>query len=231
MSTIPFTNFTKGEIAPELQARIDTKQYQAGARRVSNFIIQKYGGLSFRPGFRYVGEASNAVDTVRYVPFQFNMEQSYVIAFENLAIEFLAQGGMVLEDDLKITGITKEVNAKITAAYHGYGAGTQLYLDGIVGMTELNKRKVWVTSVIDTHNFRIDIDTTTYGTFVSSSGMVRTGPPSPPAPYVPTPSAPTPPPPTTSTGGGSGLDTTPSLVRRPRSITYWNQQGLQYSEN
>ena len=49
MALVPLLNFTKGAISPELQARIDTAQYGAGAKQLNNFIIQKYGGASFRP--------------------------------------------------------------------------------------------------------------------------------------------------------------------------------------
>src|SRR3982750_1979286 len=126
MSTLPFTNFTKGEIAPELQARIDTDQYSSGVRKATNFIIQRYGGLSFRPGFRLVGDADNAPDNVRYIPFQFNLEQAYILALGNYSLRLLVAGGFLIEESLKITAITKEVQAKVTAAYHGYSVGERI---------------------------------------------------------------------------------------------------------
>src|SRR5690349_7020499 len=120
MTLIPFTNFTKGEIAPELWARIDTQQYGAAVRKARNFIIQRYGGLSFRPGFRLVGEADSTENDSKYIPFQFNIEQSYIMALHNNGMRLLTNAGMVVEEMLKITAITKEPNAKITAALHGY---------------------------------------------------------------------------------------------------------------
>lgn len=205
MAKLPFTNFTKGEIAPELHARLDTTQYGAGAKKVRNFLIQRYGGLSFRPGFRYVGEANETGQVVKYVPFQFNIEQAYILSFENAQMNLLAGGGFVLEDDLLITAITKASNGKITAAYHGYATGQRIYLSGIVGMTELNGRVVKVVNVIDANNFTINVNTTAYGTFVSASGTARTGAVAPPVYEPPPPTPPLlPPPPTTTTGGGSG---------------------------
>jgi hypothetical protein len=196
VTTLPFSNLSKGELAPELQARIDTAQYEAGAKRLRNFIIQRYGGASFRPGFRFVGEVEDVATTPRYLPFQYNIEQSYIMALEDQQMRFLTGGGFVLEEDLQITAISKAANAQLTVAFHDYVVGQRLYFSGIVGMTELNYQTGRVVSVVDANNFTIDIDTTSYSTFVSSVGTARVGAPTP----VP------PDPPLTSGGGGSGSD-------------------------
>lgn len=210
---IPATNWTKGELAPELQARIDTAQYGAGAKRMRNFIIQRYGGAAFRPGFRYVGEVTDISTSPRYLPFQYNIEQAYVMVLDDESLTLLAGGGVVVEpvtdadpdEDMLITAITKAANAQVTAAYHSYVAGDRVYFSGVTGMTEINGQFGTVMSVVDTNNFTVDIDTTGYGTFVSSTGLARSGAPTPmPAPTPP----PTPPalpdPPITGGGGGSG---------------------------
>jgi len=206
MTTLPFTNFTKGEISPELQARLDTSQYAAGARKVRNFIIQRYGGLSFRPGFRLVGEVDDVTKNIRYIPFQFNLEQAYIMAVEDQKMRLLAKGGFIAEENIKITDISKDVNARVTAALHMYTVGERIFLSGIVGMAELNGRSATVVSVIDANNFTININTTGYATFVSSDGAVRTAPPpAPPANPAPPPAPPPEPPAATTTeSGGSG---------------------------
>ena len=209
MSTLPFTNFTKGELAPELQARIDTSQYAAGAKRVRNFIIQRYGGLSFRPGFRLVAEVDDAAKTTRYFPFQYNMEQSYVAALEDENMRLLVGGGVVIEENIEITALTKEVNAQITVLFHDYSIGDRIYFSGIEGMTELNGQSALVASVIDVDNFTVDHDTSGYTDFISSDGSTRVGAPAAPPTPEPPPTPPTPPPapPPTTGGGGSGRDT------------------------
>lgn len=204
MTSIPFTNFTKGELAPELQARIDTSQYSAGARKVRNFIIQRYGGLMFRPGFRFVMEADSPLKKVRLVPFQYNIEQSYVVVLEDKTMRLLARGGAVVEQNLKITAITKAANAKVTAAFHSYVVGDRVYFSGIVGMTELNGRVATVVSVVDANNFTIDVNSTGFTAFTSSDGDTRTGAPTAPPAAEPPPAAPAPapaPPPTTGMEG------------------------------
>jgi len=204
---IPFTNFTKGWISPELQARLDTSQYAAGAKKVVNFIIQRYGGLSFRPGFRLVGEVDDVTKNIRYIPFQYNLEQAYIMALEDQKMRLLAAGGFIAEENITITAITKAANAQVTAAFHAYSVGDRVFLRGIVGMVELNNRVATVASVIDANNFTINVNTVSYGTFISSDGTARTGaptpPPTPPAP-PPVPPAQPAPPATTGSGGSGG---------------------------
>lgn len=220
MSSIPFTNFTKGEISPELQARIDTQQYGAAAKRVRNFIIQRYGGLSFRPGFRLVGEADSVEDDTKYIPFQFNIEQAYIMVLQDENMKLLANAGKVVEENLKITAITKAANAQITAALHGYVVGEKIALSGIEGMTELNGREVTVMSVVDDDNYTIDVDTTSYSTFISSDGVVRTVPYVPPVPPAPPPAPPAQPdPPVVAGGGGSGYD----VGRLDKRSSFWEE--------
>jgi hypothetical protein len=208
MSTLPFTNFTKGELAPELQARIDTSQYAAGAKRVRNFIIQRYGGLSFRPGFRLVAEVDDVDENIKYVPFQYNIEQAYIMSLGDERFRLLTGGGVVIEQNLKILSITKDVNPQVEVLFHEYEVGDRIYFYNIVGMTELNGRSAIVTSVINDNVFSIDIDTSNYSDFISSDGDTRSGPPAPPPvpPPEPPPPAPTPPPdpPPTTGGGGTG---------------------------
>lgn len=208
MTALPYTNFTKGELAPELHARIDTSQYGAGAKRVRNFIIQRYGGLSFRPGFRLVLEADNTDKEIRYVPFQYNIEQSYIMVLEDQTLRLLTKGGAVLEQDLEVTAVTKAINAQVTAAFHGLAVGDRVYFSGLTGMTQLNGLSATVVSVIDANNFTIDVNTTGFGTFIASTGEVRVGAPAPPPAPEPPPPTPAPPPedPPTTNYEGPGPD-------------------------
>ena len=207
MAMIPMVNFSKGSIAPELQARIDTAQYGAGVKTLNNFIIQKYGGASFRPGFRLVAEADNAVSTPRYLPFQYNIEQAYVMVLDEGYMRLLATGGQVIEDNLLITAITKAANAQVTAAFHAYVVGDKVYFYDVTGMTQINGRTGTVASVVDANNFTVNINTTGFSTFIGASGTARVGAPAP----TPTPTPPPVPPaqpalPSVADGGGSGSD-------------------------
>ncbi|CAN5713046.1 hypothetical protein BH11PSE6_BH11PSE6_10220 [soil metagenome] len=49
-------NFSKGELAEDLIARVDVAAYATGLRRARNVTILKYGGVTKRPGTRLVAE-------------------------------------------------------------------------------------------------------------------------------------------------------------------------------
>lgn len=196
------SNFSKGELAPQLYARVDIPQYNAAVKEAKNFVIQRYGGMSFRPGLRFAGEVDDATQNYRLVPFKFSNTQAYVHLHGPLQLRVLARGGFVVEDDLKITAITQAPNAQLTIPFHGLSAGDRVYLDGIAGMVELNGRTARVVSVVDASNITIDVNTSAFAAFVSSTGITRAEPPAaPPPPPAPLPDPPEPPPPPPSTGG------------------------------
>lgn len=159
-------------------------------------------------GTRFVAKALTQDGDVRVVPFQFNIEQAYALELGQAYMRPAALGGLVLEEGLAVTAITKAANAQVTIAYHGYEVGDQVYFEGITGMVEINGRFLTVASVVDANNFTLDHDTTGYGTFTGSGGgTVRVGaPPAPPTPpVVPAPATPAPEP-DVGSGSGGGYD-------------------------
>lgn len=196
-------NFSKGEIAPELEARFDLPAYQAGLRKAENVIIRRTGGVIKRMGTRYVATCLGS--SSRLIPFQFSDDQAYALEFAQGLMRPYALGGAVLEEGLQVTAITNDTHPTVTAAYHGYEVGDQVYFSGIEGMIEINDRFITVLQVIDADNFRINVDSTTWGVFTSDTGTVRTAPPDAPpaAPAIPTPITP-PAPPTVGSGSSGG---------------------------
>jgi hypothetical protein len=71
------SSFAAGELAPELYGRADLRAFENGARRLRNVVIQPTGGVARRPGLRHVATLGGAA---RLIPFEFNTEQTYLIA-------------------------------------------------------------------------------------------------------------------------------------------------------
>ncbi len=198
-------NFSKGEIGPELVARFDVDSYSSSVRLARNVMVRKYGGLSKRPGTRLVAEVYDDSAALRIIPFQFSLEQTYALELGQGYMRACALGGVVLNEELGITGITNAANAKITAAYHGYSVGQQVYLTGIQGGLGnfLNGRIATVASVVDANNFTIDVSTVGQAAYINTiGGITRVGSPTPDPspPSVPDPVDP-PAPPDISGGG------------------------------
>jgi len=78
------TNFTAGEIAPRVLGRGDLRGYENGAAKLRNVIIHPTGGVSRRPGLRYIGTAAGKA---RLVAFEFNTEQTYLLVFTHQRME------------------------------------------------------------------------------------------------------------------------------------------------
>ena len=197
-------NFSKGVLSPELHGRIDVSAYNAGLKRAENVVILKYGGVAMRMGTRLVMEVREQdLDApVRLLPFEFSIEQTYALELGQGYMRPAALGGMVLEQELAITGATQANPVVLTAALHGYEAGDDIFVTGVTGMTELNGRAFRVIAAIDDDRFSIDVDGTGFGAFVSATGGITRvdTPDPPPAPPVVPPVVPPPVPPIV--GGG-----------------------------
>lgn len=197
-------SFSKGEIAPDLYGRFDVDAYAQSLRKARNVVILKYGGVTKRPGTRLVAEVYDASQPVRLVPFKFSIEQAYALEMGQGYMRVAAAGGLVLNEELAITGITNEAQARVTAAYHGYSVGQDVFLSGIDGALgeALNFRFFPVVAIVDDNVFRIGVDATALPAFTGATGgITRTVEPDPDpvAPVVPDPVEPPTPP---STGGG-----------------------------
>lgn len=177
-------NYSKGELHPEVIARVDVGSYQAGVKRARNVVIKKYGGLTLRPGTRMVSEVKDDTGGNDLIPFQYSIDLPYVLEMGQGYMRPLAKGGAVVEEDLSITAITQAAQAQVTAAFHDYEVGEDIYFTNIQGMEEINEMIGQVTSVVDVNNFKVNIDTTNFTAFTgTSSGIVRTSaPPAPPTP-------------------------------------------------
>jgi hypothetical protein len=204
---VALPNFSKGELAPALYARVDVAAYSAAAKRARNVIILRYGGLTMRPGTRYVGDALQQDQPGRLIDFQFSIQQTYALELAQASMRPIALGGQVTEDELTITGITNEAQAAVGIPLHAYSVGDFIFLKGVQGMTNVNNRVVRVVAVIDANTVRTDLNTIASGTFTGcTGGITRTSTPTPPPspPSVPPPVDPPAPPPTTGGGGGGG---------------------------
>ncbi len=202
----PQVNFAKGEIAQELRARFDVQAYGSAVARARNVRVKKYGGLEKRPGTRFVAEVYDDSQPVRLFPFQFSLTQTYALEFGQGYMRIASGGGMVLNEELAITGMTSANPVQVTAAYHGYVAGDQVYFSGLAAPWDvLNGRFFTVLASTGTNTFTIDYNGTALGPFAGSTGgTTRTSAPAPPPspPVVPPPVEPDPGP---STGGGGGM--------------------------
>ena len=82
-------SFAGGEIAPALYGRADQAKFQTGLRTCENFMVQRYGGVTNRPGFQFITEVKDSDDNARLIPFVVNETNSYVLEFGDLYVRFI----------------------------------------------------------------------------------------------------------------------------------------------
>lgn len=88
-------NFNAGEWSPLTYGRSDVGKYTNALATCLNYIPTTQGGLTRRPGTKYVANTkSNGV--VRLIQFEFSITQAYVLEFGNLYVRFYTLGGQLL---------------------------------------------------------------------------------------------------------------------------------------
>ena len=169
----PFqTNFTAGELTPKLAGQVDFKKYNNGVATMENMTVFPQGGTSRRYGSRFVGEVKNSANATRLIPFEFNVTQSYILEFGDQYIRFYKDNGQIVEASKTISGLTAADPGVVTATSHGYSNGDHVWINSVVGMTEVNGRRFTVANKT-THTFELSgVDTSGY-TAYSSAGTAE----------------------------------------------------------
>jgi len=92
----PIVNsFSSGELSPRLMGRTDSPKYASGCEKMENFIALPHGGAKRRGGTRFINEVKDSTKTTRLIPFEFSVDQTYVLEFGNNYIRFYTNGGQV----------------------------------------------------------------------------------------------------------------------------------------
>jgi hypothetical protein len=163
-----------GEVSTAIGARVDIGKYKSSLETCENGFVEVHGGVSNRPGLQFIAECVSGTLATRLIPFEFNTEQTYILEFGNLYMRVIKDGGQVLSGTAKvISAVTKADPGVVTATSHGFSNGDDVFVTGVVGMTQLNGRTMRVASKT-THTFELndydgnDIDTRSYTTYGSA---------------------------------------------------------------
>ncbi len=83
------TNFTAGEIAPDLLGRDDLRAYDNGALELRNLFIHPTGGVKRRAGTAYIGTLPGYT---RLIAYEYSTTQTYLLAFSHLRMDVYLDG-------------------------------------------------------------------------------------------------------------------------------------------
>lgn len=51
-------SFAAGELSPAMYGRTDIAKYDIGAAKLKNFMVLRYGGVTNRPGTRFIAQTA-----------------------------------------------------------------------------------------------------------------------------------------------------------------------------
>ena len=174
MAKLVQPSFSKGEISPELHGRVDVSAYSIGLATAKNAVVHTYGGISKRPGSKFIGPVrDHDAGMVRLIPFEFKTDDSYILEFGDEYMRVIRNDAHVIETAQNIEGATKADPVVITITSHGYSTGDELLISGVSGMTQLNGKRFKIT-VLTANTFslqdqvtEIDISGVEFTTYTS----------------------------------------------------------------
>tara|TARA_R110000744_G_scaffold40623_1_gene92177 strand:- start:1308 stop:4067 length:2760 start_codon:yes stop_codon:yes gene_type:complete len=164
-------NFNGGEISSLLYGRPEVDRYKTGLKTCLNFIPLVQGPVERRPGTVFMKEVKTSSLSTRIVRFEFSTTQAYILEVGNLYARFYKDNGAIIGSTTTISGATKANPCVVTDNGHPYTNGQEIYITGVVGMTELNG-KYYVVANKATNTYELtDID----GTNVNSTAYTTYG--------------------------------------------------------
>ena len=86
-------NFTTGVISPQVRARVDLAKYEGACQVIKNAIVMAQGGVTKRPGTRFVSEEEDGI----LIPFTYSQRETYALLFMDHKVRFFSDGGVVLD--------------------------------------------------------------------------------------------------------------------------------------
>ena len=92
------TSFAAGELSPLLWGRTDLELWRHGARRLSNFVVNRQGSAVSRSGFRRAWAAKATAAAL--LPLLHPSGESYVLEFTHLAVRIYQVRGFLLIAEL-----------------------------------------------------------------------------------------------------------------------------------
>jgi hypothetical protein len=88
---IPLSDLTAGELSPLMAGRFDAAIYGKGLAKAENFLAFPQGGMTMRPGTRYMG-TTNGGATARLIPFIYSSTESYILELTASTIKIWKNG-------------------------------------------------------------------------------------------------------------------------------------------
>ena len=166
-------SFGGGVLSPAAFARFDLQKFGTAVKTADNFFVHAEGGISNRAGLQFIKETKDSSKVSRAITFEFNEEQAYALEFGEYYMRPYTDDGAILESTTTITGATQANPVVVSDTGHPYLDGEQIYIAGVVGMTELNG-KYYTIANKTTNTYELSgVDGTSYTAYSSAGTSAR----------------------------------------------------------
>jgi len=174
-------SFSSGVLSPDLYLRTDAQEYaRGGLQQGVNAQVDSRGGIRKRNGSSFVSKASTQTAASRLIKYRYSPTVTFMLEFSEAKIRFLNNDSQVVESAKTITGITAASPGVVTSTGHLLATDDVIYIQAVVGMTEINSstipyRVVW----IDANTFSLKtldgtaVDTSAYTAYGSAGTATR----------------------------------------------------------
>src|SRR5258708_5214651 len=89
------TSSNAGEMSPRMDARIDFDKYGAAISRGLNLICLPQGGVTLRPGTRFIKETKTSTSASALISFEPVADQAYMVEAGDTYFRFYRNQGQV----------------------------------------------------------------------------------------------------------------------------------------
>lgn len=108
-------SFNAGELSPQLEVRTSFSKYRAGLKQCENLIPLIEGGVSRRPGSRFVKEVKTSSLKTRLMKFEFSTVQAYAVEMGNQYLRFYRYQAQITTSNITATITNGTFAANITS--------------------------------------------------------------------------------------------------------------------
>lgn len=105
-------NFSQGEVSPAWFGRVDVGTYATACARLENFLVLPTGGVTKRPGTKYIG-ATKSNGAARLYAFRTSATESIVVEFGNLYARFWNDAGQIESGGSPVEVVTPYTTAQL----------------------------------------------------------------------------------------------------------------------
>jgi hypothetical protein len=174
--------FNCGELSPSYYGRVDLKKYREGCATLRNMFASYKGGATSRGGTAFVGMSRQPPGflTPQLIPFQFNIDQGYMLIFSNQEMSVISNGAYITEDPFTVSAVTNANPGVFTATGNNFNTGDWIYLTGFSSMPSLQGGTFVISVIVPGSTFNLSstltgvpVDTTSFGAYSSGGTAGR----------------------------------------------------------